>query len=101
MGKRRRCRQRRRRGLFCHWCNRPLVESEAASETAATRDHLLPQCQGGTFKVWACFSCNNLKGNMMPQYLKCIIAQEWAVFRAMNPEWWKTHPRKPGRRVWG
>jgi hypothetical protein len=65
-----------------------LVESDAGSETAATRDHLLPASQGGTFKVWACFSCNNLKGAMMPE--------EWAAFRQMNPQWWKTHPGVEG-----
>jgi hypothetical protein len=60
---------------------------------AATRDHVVPKKLGGTKRVWACRQCNGLKADMMPD--------EWTVFMARHPEWWKMPEFKYGmpRRV--
>lgn len=81
--------KRRPRDLWCYWCQRVLRDSHERHELSATRDHVLPRSQGGRFKVWACYSCNNRKADMTPA--------EWAAFRQRHPEWWITHPRQPGR----
>lgn len=82
---------KRRRALWCRWCDRLMEDPGARSELAATRDHVHPKSRGGRWKVWACFSCNNLKGDMTPE--------EWAAFRQAHPQWWIIHPRRPGRKA--
>lgn len=48
----------------CYWCNEPTHQSKG------TKDHVMPQCQGGedTFEnvVFSCFECNNVKGDSLP-----------------------------------
>jgi HNH endonuclease len=75
-------------GESCHWCGRDLLSSQSKSGVAATRDHVFPKCKGGRQTVWSCWTCNCLKGEMLPR--------EWVEFRAANPEWWKLGP-KPGK----
>jgi hypothetical protein len=49
-----------------------------------TRDHYIPLSRGGTNTRenirQACYKCNNLKGNMMPEV--------WERFMLDNPLWW-------------
>jgi hypothetical protein len=78
------------KNAWCYWCKRQLLATTAISVLAATRDHVIPECRGGTKIVWACFGCNNMKGNMMPH--------EWLRYMEMNPEWWRW-ARRPGRAV--
>lgn len=68
-------------GALCHYCRRQLEGTTSSSTVRATRDHVFPASRGGTYRVWACFTCNNLKGDMTPL--------EWAKWRLMNPGWWK------------
>lgn len=75
----------------CYWCKRQLMSSTSSSQLAATRDHVVPESEGGRKTVWACFACNNLKGAMMPR--------EWRRFMEMNPDWWRDNSRKPGART--
>ena len=76
------------RPFSCWWCKRQLESTTSMSSTRATRDHVFPECMGGKRKVWACHTCNNLKGAMLPA--------EWAVFMDKHPQWWQMFPRKPG-----
>lgn len=70
------------RGQSCHWCKRVLQSTRAqGSSVQATREHLYPKSLGGTYRVWCCAACNNLKGNLRPN--------EWRAFMAANPNWWK------------
>lgn len=69
-------------GRPCHWCKRPMTSRRLSYGTgirsdAATRDHVIPKSKGGKTKVWACFRCNNLKGNMLPD--------EWDAWMRANP----------------
>lgn len=65
----------------CAYCQRPMLPGTA---TAPTRDHMIPLSRGGLNVraniVMACFKCNSVKGNMLPD--------EWAAFNAENPNWW-------------
>ena len=64
----------------CHWCLRT-----AGHAGPMTVEHVIPRSRGGSNrrenKVWACFACNNLKGDMMPA--------EWAVVMRDIPQWWR------------
>ena len=74
----------RRRRFNCAYCQRPLIRNGCARipphSRGATRDHVIPQCEGGERTVRACFACNNLKGAMPPHV--------WGQFMAANPRWW-------------
>ncbi len=72
-------------GTTCHWCARRLVGAPSRSALMATRDHVYPKSKGGWETVWACFTCNTLKGNMLPA--------AWATFMAENPTWWVNGPK--------
>ena len=74
----------------CAYCDRRLVGAPSRSALMATRDHIEPKSRGGRRTVWACFTCNNMKG--------CMSPVEWRAFMTANPEWWKDGP-KPHRRV--
>lgn len=50
-----------------------------------TRDHVLPRSRGGRVTVPACWTCNNIKGDMTPQ--------QWEAFMQANPQWWITFAR--------
>jgi len=47
-------------GWKCYWCGDPLTER------TATKDHLQPQCRGGSDEIEnirpACIRCNSVKG---------------------------------------
>jgi len=75
----------RGRGQVCAYCGRHLEGAGSRSSLMATRDHVVPKCRGGSHTVWACFTCNTLKGDMAPE--------RWRKFMADNPEWWRDGPR--------
>ena len=77
------------RTVKCPYCTRTLEGTQSISCVAATRDHVVPQSRGGVVVVWACFTCNNLKGDMLPS--------EWQAFMDANPFWWITGRRVSGR----
>lgn len=72
-------------GATCAYCKRMLVGAPSRSALMATRDHEEPKCRGGLRTVWACFTCNTMKGNM--------TLAEWLAFTRETPEWWKTGPK--------
>lgn len=74
-------RRRIRSPRSCYWCGRQLEGPGSPSSVALTRDHVLPQSRGGVRTVPCCRTCNNLKGNMLPE--------EWRAFMVANPEWWR------------
>lgn len=76
-----RCRIKGWTGQRCQYCRRTLEAPTSSSRVAATRDHVMPRSAGGLRTVLACFQCNNLKGDMLPD--------QWTAFMAANPEWWK------------
>jgi hypothetical protein len=39
-----------------------------------TQDHSLPRFRGGKFKVPACWGCNTLKGQLLPDEFRLVIA---------------------------
>lgn len=39
-----------------------------------TRDHIHPKSRGGKMTVWACWRCNNLKGDMTEQQWIAYLA---------------------------
>lgn len=71
-------------GEPCPYCRRPMRFNLFGAEP--TRDHVIPKSKGGDEMIWACWTCNNMKGDMLPG--------EWAAFMAANPEWW-TQRKKP------
>ena len=79
-------RRRRRSWGHCCWCQRQLTSPQSNSETSYTRDHVVPQSLGGTRTVPACFTCNQLKGDM--------LMAEWRAFMAAYPQWWLRWPRR-------
>jgi hypothetical protein len=50
-----------------------------------TRDHVVPRALGGSNRAsnmaWACYECNQLKGDMSPD--------EWSFVTQAIPEWWR------------
>ena len=69
------------KGATCDYCMRRLESSKSKGKLAATRDHVHPKSLGGTYRVWCCRQCNQIKGDM--------TITEWRYFRRHNPEWWK------------
>lgn len=65
----------------CVYCRRKLEPRNTPSLLATTNDHYVPASRGGSMTRLACYHCNHLKGDMMPD--------EWAAFMAENPEWWR------------
>lgn len=55
----------RQRGL-CAYCKRRMRLTLKPIDEQATRDHVIPRCDGGTRVVAACRECNNRKGSMAP-----------------------------------
>jgi len=79
----------------CAYCGRAILKNHPYRQP--TRDHVIPQSAAfsGTRKiVWACFSCNQMKGDLMPH--------EWKVVMREVPEWWKLAEKKGprGRHLW-
>jgi hypothetical protein len=82
----------------CTYCLRDLTSPHSRCGTAATRDHVMPKCVGGTRKVPCCQACNSLKGDIHPGV--------WRWFTEKNPGWWrifKTNREviEACREVWG
>ena len=58
----------------CFWCGETLLDDVPGSvprgtdgfRKRRTRDHLISRRDGGTFIVWSCPICNELKGSMNP-----------------------------------
>lgn len=73
----------------CFYCSRPMRPN--CPETFATRDHTHPRSKGGRATVWACFTCNNLKGSM--------TLFQWFDFMKANPEWWEIPRRRAALRA--
>ncbi len=74
------------KGGKCAYCRRTMESTQSPSRVAATRDHIIPKSIGGTYRVWCCRTCNNLKADMKPD--------EWAQYMCDNPEWWKKPMRE-------
>lgn len=72
-------------GQPCAYCKRPMSIKEPG--LWPTRDHVVPLSKGGRETVWACFLCNQLKADMMPD--------DWEAFMASFPQWWD-HPEFRG-----
>jgi len=72
------------KGARCRYCGRMLEATTSKAATRATRDHYWPQSKGGKHKVWACFVCNHMKGDMHPT--------EWLTYMAEHPDWWRRRP---------
>ncbi len=80
-------------GYSCHWCGREMLVGDKMRHP--TRDHVLPRSGPGKGVmrnvVWACYACNNLKGNMHPEFWKCVMRD--------IPEWWRLADMKGPRGV--
>lgn len=50
-----------------------------------TADHVHPRSKGGQRVVWACWICNNIKGDM--------LLPAWEAYMAANPRWWERKAR--------
>jgi 5-methylcytosine-specific restriction endonuclease McrA len=74
------------KGANCAYCHRRMESTTSPSRLAATRDHVIPKALGGTYRIWCCRTCNNIKGSMTPD--------EWSQFMRTNPEWWKAPVRQ-------
>jgi len=66
----------------CTYCKRQMTAPTDRANTSLTVDHVMPQCVGGTRKVWCCRLCNNLKGDLHPS--------AWRWFTEHYPGWWRT-----------
>lgn len=58
----------------CAYCDKPLQDGGRYDHPdAPTRDHFIPRCKGGrrgeNNSVYACWSCNQLKGSVDPRRL--------------------------------
>lgn len=73
-------------GKPCHWCKREM--RNASRYLAPTKDHVIPRSSLRGYDprkikprvVWACFACNNLKGDMS--------VAAWYALMNQVPEWW-------------
>jgi hypothetical protein len=68
-------------GAACTYCQREMIPY---SDTHPTRDHTFPKSLGGRKTVLACGTCNQIKGNMLPEV--------WQAFMEANPRWWTKKP---------
>jgi 5-methylcytosine-specific restriction endonuclease McrA len=74
------------KGANCAYCCRRMESTRSASRLAATRDHVQPKSLGGSYRIWCCRACNNIKADMTPN--------EWSLYMRQNPEWWKAPVRQ-------
>lgn len=81
---------KRGKGERCTYCRRVMDATGARTGLAATRDHVIPAHMGGRTTVWACITCNGMKGGMMPEV--------WEAFMLDNPQWWRERYFKVRRR---
>lgn len=79
---------------LCHYCRRKM--DDADPYLRETQDHYYPRCQGPrAFNlVPACYACNQVKGDMHPNFFKIVMRD--------IPEWWRlAKMRGPrGRNLW-
>lgn len=79
----------------CYWCNRQMT-NDFWCMRRRTRDHVIARDLGGTSRktnvVFACFACNNLKGEM--------TLKEWHIVRRDIPEWWRLAEYRGPRGKW-
>jgi hypothetical protein len=80
--------------MRCTYCKREMIKPPkdgVLSGLMRTRDHVIPLSRGGVDLkrniVPACYRCNSLKGDMMPD--------AWQQFMADNPCWWASQINKP------
>ena len=72
----------------CRWCQRTM--DLLVPELRPTHDHYpIPRSQGGRVTVIACYTCNNIKGN--------LSADQWHAYMDAHPEWWLRRNRPKPR----
>lgn len=80
-------------GWPCHYCGRIMQDGD--KWLRPTRDHVLPRSGPGRNKarnvVWACHACNQLKGDMHPNF--------WRALMDRVPRWWEMAPQKGPRGI--
>lgn len=54
-------------GKHCFYCGIKLTHK------TKTRDHVIPKCYGGEFVVSCCLSCNNAKGDLLPDEFRTLL----------------------------
>lgn len=53
---------------LCPYCHRQM-EMDPKSRCRRTKDHVIPQANGGKVVVWACWECNHDKGSkLLPEW---------------------------------
>lgn len=65
-------------GRPCPYCRRPMDRNNP--RLVPTRDHVVPESKGGREILIACYTCNTIKGDMMPDV--------WCAFMETFPRWW-------------
>lgn len=71
----------------CTYCHRKMTPRSDGGPRAHTHDHIIPKSKNGKKTVPACWTCNNIKGDMLPDV--------WIAYMAAHPCWWeKVRPRK-------
>lgn len=68
---------------FCCYCRRTLSRADSGLSTAATRDHVMPESQGGEAWVPCCVTCNELKGDILPDdwwWIVRTVPRFWRIF---------------------
>ena len=66
-------------GEPCPYCRRAMHYDNLLN-TFPTIEHPHPRSKGGKQTTYACFDCNQIKGDM--------TLDEWQKFMAENPRWW-------------
>lgn len=74
----------RMRGMPCAYCKRTM--DPTSPDLMPTRDHIHPRSKGGRRIVWACWTCNHMKGDM--------TLEQWTSLMAAHPRWWHGVPKK-------
>lgn len=86
--------------MNCTYCKREmtarrLLQFGRLTGLERTRDHYIPLSRGGKNVKEnirpACYRCNSIKGNMMPD--------EWDQFMRENPLWWAAQANLPKRQT--
>lgn len=78
--------------LNCEYCSRVMDPPGTKSLLEATKDHPEPKSKtGGGITIWACYSCNHIKGNM--------TFQSWLQYMEAHPRWWEKRILTRGRNM--
>ena len=59
---------------LCYYCRRLMRLTLKPVDSQATRDHVVPRCQGGGKVVAACRECNHRKGSMSEAQYRALLA---------------------------